>query len=299
MKNISFIFCFLLLSFSANANQQISELANNLVELGRFYRYNGFEHESADKIKRHLKPLRTPELNATTDFVAQLVKKNNRLLHKKYLQLPNDETLVYVFIMRKVAYNLWKQEPVDNISLVEELLNQKITQRVLISNYYDLLFAAVGNKNHSLDLSKIDFDLSAYKLQTPTQRSIFFLQCMDFASRSIRHRMMDKRTANFEDAYAIIQKYPTFNGKPYYHYADFDLPDFAIMRSQRILSFKTFYMANYYHLLLIHLQCLEQNKTDKESIANLLEHSILKNKDLQVYNNYESYLKKVMKKYKL
>ena len=111
MKNISFIFCFLLLSFSADASQQISELANNLVELGRFYRYNGFENESAEKIKRHLKPLRTPELNATTDFVAQLVKKNNRLMHKKYLQLPNDETLVYVFIMRKVAFNLWKKEP--------------------------------------------------------------------------------------------------------------------------------------------------------------------------------------------
>ena len=270
-----------------------------MVELGRFYRYNGFEHESAEKIRRHLKPLRTPELNATTDFVAQLVKKNNRLLHKKYLQLPNDETLVYVFIMRKVAYNLWKKEPINNITLVEELLRQKIEQRVLISNYYNLLFAAVGNKNRSLDLSKIDFNLSAYNLKTTTQKSIFFLQCMDFASRSIRHRMMNKRTANYENACTVIEKYPTFNGKPYYHYADFALPDFAIMRSQRILSFKNFYMANYYHLLLIHLQCLEKTKADKQEITNLLAHSILKDKELQAYNNYEGYLKKVMKKYDL
>ncbi|MGB1207272.1 MAG: hypothetical protein ACPG5B_16615 [Chitinophagales bacterium] len=299
MKNISFLFCFLLLSFSADANQKISELANNLVELGRFYRYNGFEHESAEKIRRHLKPLRTPELNATTDFVAQLVKKNNRLLQKKYLQLPNDETLVYVFIMRKVAYNLWKKEPVNNVDLVEKLLHQKITQRVLVSSYYNLLFAAVGNKNRSIDLSKTNFDLSAYNLKTATQRSIFFLQCMDFASRSIRHRMMDKRTANFESAYAVIKKYPTFDGKPYYYYADFALPDFSIMRSQRILSFKNFYMANYYHLLLIHLQCLEKNNADKQAINNLLEHSILRNKSLQSYNNYESYLKKVIKKYNL
>src|SRR5690606_34762970 len=93
---------------------------------------------------------------------------------------------------------------------------------------------------------------------------------------------------NYKAALQYIDKFPKFNGQPYFQYLDFGFPDFEmeIIKDKGLESYKSHYINKFYDTLLSHLICLNQKKKQKEAKKDLVLGSILKEK------NYYKYSKK-------
>lgn len=89
-----------------------------------------------------------------------------------------------------------------------------------------------------------------------------------------------------------INKYPKFNGQPYFQYLDFGFADFEmeIEKDKGKESYKAYYLNKYYDTLLSHLGCLSQKKKDKEKRTDLLLGSILKEENYYKYSKKKNIL---------
>jgi hypothetical protein len=98
----------------------------------------------------------------------------------------------------------------------------------------------------------------------------------------------------------FIEKYPKYNGSPYFQFLDLSFPDFKIKMEWegKPESYKAYYIDKYYDVLLNHLTCLKQMGADQEKIYDLVLGSILINRNYYQYSKREKELKKLFTVYK-
>lgn len=289
-KNLIIIAAFCFISNIGTINAQ--DINAKIIELGEVYnRYKYLEHipKSESEV---IDSNSNSELQKTVDFIVQATSRNNKLMEPEYLSLPDDSTLKYISIVKAVSDNIKYKNFENNKVLVDSLVKSQTTRYEEIDAYYEILFTSVGNKDKSGKYTKYDFTLEKYNLKDETEKGIFFLKCMDKCGQAIYDYIHVDKPANSKMAYRCIQKFPTFNGQPYYRYTSFSFPDFKIYVSKKdgLRSYKTFYMTKYYNTLLNHLICLNKQIGTGNEEKNLCLYSILKDKSLYVYSEKNAVL---------
>lgn len=289
MKKTIFIAILLFTFFEGVYSQQIND---KLISLARIYNtYRTVENPAKDLVK-DIRKDSPAQLQKTAEFIIQSITPKNHLLDIQYLTVPDESTLKYIYIINSVSKNLEDENPRDNNDLVNELIYSQISRYLEIDAYYGILFSAIGNKSKPSSHSTFDFNTDVYNLSDSTEKGVFFLRCMDQCCRPIHSLLHDVQPADTKFAYRYLKKMPKFDGKPYFCFTDFTFPDFGVVISKQdgLRSFKTYYMTQYYDLLLDHLRCLnKQGGTDKEKEA-LLYKSILKDRTLYKYSKKQAVL---------
>lgn len=292
MKRTVLFFAACFASLLAFAQPAPSE---KLIELGRAYKNYMFQNEPDKDLLKGLKKDMPASLAVEADFVAQTITKDNKLNREKYLVLPSEEVLKNIFIIRAINLNLRDENQIDNRRLIDSLANKPIRRYELVDNYYSMLFTGIGNKNKPFDFSKSNFQLDKLKLQDETERGIFFLVCMELCGSNIWGYMNVVKPPNTKEALSFIQRYPKFNGQPYFQYADFFFPDFemVITTDEGPQSYKGYYLNKYYETLLSHLICLNKEGASESDRQDLLLGSILKDNKLYKYTRYKEVLEQI------
>ena len=286
------IFLIAILTIGNLSVMNASDLNNNLIELAKIYRNFMFRNSPTTSTFEQLAEIKSSELMNATKFIKETITTGNKLTTTEFLKLPDETTLKYIYIIRRINWNITEEQPKDNNKVITELTDSAIPRYELIDNYYEMLFIGVGNKNQPFNLSGVDFQMNKYELQDNTEKGIFFLNAMNLCGTLIWGYMNIVKPPNYKKALQYIKKYPKFNGQPYYQYLDFGFPDFemVIIKDKGKESYKSYYINRYYNTLLSHLECLSQKKKDKEKRIDLLLGSILK-----VENYYKYSKKKVLK----
>ncbi|PJJ60452.1 hypothetical protein [Hymenobacter chitinivorans] len=276
-------------TFGQNTDQ------DNLIALGKTYRSYMFRTDPPKEFVQKMTAAAPGTLQATTRFVGQTITKNNQLLTKEYLTIPDDQTLRNVYAVRQINYNLRKENAPDHHTLLDSLRTAPTSRYELIDCYYEMLFAGVGNKNQPFNWSKTDLTLNEYGLQDDTEKGILFLQCMQACGTHIWGYMNIVKPANTKEAYSYIKRYPKVNGNKYYQYTDLYFPDFqmVIIKDKGLQSYKSYYLNKYYELLLSHLVCLHQEGAKEAERQELLLSSVLKERALYKYSVYQPTLEKL------
>ncbi len=267
-----------------------------LTDLGKAYKNYMFRSEpSKSELEELLKDV-PPELAAAVDFSGQTLIARHALLTPKYLTLPEMTTLAQIYIIRHISFNLNRDPSADQLKLIDSLSRKNLSRNDLIDNYYAMLFGAVGNKKDNFDLSKVDFQLNDYGLENDTEKGIFFLQCLNSCGKEIWGYMNTSRPPNTQKANALLKKFPKFNGQKYYHYSSFHFPDFnlVIVPGQAPQSYKKYYLAQYYEVLLSNMVCLQMEKGKKAEKEDLLVNSILGNRLFYQYSKHQETLEKII-----
>ena len=278
---------------------QMSE-HDKVVELGKAYYNFMFRNEPPEEVINNLKKETPASLNTASAFILQTLTSKNKLLTETYLRLPDEKSLQFVYTIVELSRNMYNEHPKDADMLADSLLADTLDHLLLCDRYYDILFTAIGNKNQPFNMSKVNFDLKSYNLKTDTEKGIFFLECMHLCNSQIYGYMNIVHPANTKKALEYIEKYPSFNGQPYYQYLDLGFPDFQIFISDDLglSSFKGYYIDKYYDLLLAHLTCLKKEGAKENEINDLLLGSILKDQQLYQYTENKQILINLFKEEK-
>lgn len=296
MKNITlalFSLCLSTISLAQTDNDR-------LIELGKAYKDFMFRNEPNKDVLKDLKTNIPENLKTANEFIVQTITTKNKLLSQPFLSRPDDAALKQIFIIIAINHNVREENPKDNTKLIDSLSQATIPTYELVDNYYDALFTGVGNKNQPFDFSRTDFKIKEYKLKDDAEKGIFFLKCMDLCGTSIWGYINIAKPMNTKKAYEFIQKFPKFNGQPYYQYTDFYFPDFEmeITTDEGLQSYKSYYLNKYYETLLYHLLCLNKENRSEEEKNDLLLGSILKSKNLYKYTKLKETLEEIFKEQK-
>ncbi len=289
------IFLIAILTIGNLSVMNASDLNNNLIELAKIYRNFMFRNSPTTSTFEQLAEIKSSELMNATKFIKETITTGNKLTTTEFLKLPDETTLKYIYIIRRINWNITEEQPKDNNKVITELTDSAIPRYELIDNYYEMLFIGVGNKNQPFNLSGVDFQMNKYELQDNTEKGIFFLIAMNLCGILIWGYMNIVKPPNYKKALQYIKKYPKFNGQPYYQYLDFGFPDFemVIIKDKGKESYKSYYINRYYNTLLSHLECLSQKKKDKEKRIDLLLGSILKVENYYKYSKKKKVLKEL------
>ncbi|NLO41430.1 MAG: hypothetical protein GX109_00160 [Bacteroidales bacterium] len=289
------IFLIAILTIGNLSVMNASDLNNNLIELAKIYRNFMFRNSPTTSTFEQLAEIKSSELMNATKFIKETITTGNKLTTTEFLKLPDETTLKYINIIRRINWNITEEQPKDNNKVITELTDSAIPRYELIDNYYEMLFIGVGNKNQPFNLSGVDFQMNKYELQDNTEKGIFFLNAMNLCGTLIWGYMNIVKPPNYKKALQYIKKYPKFNGQPYYQYLDFGFPDFemVIIKDKGKESYKSYYINRYYNTLLSHLECLSQKKKDKEKRIDLLLGSILKVENYYKYSKKKKVLKEL------
>jgi len=287
-------FSFSVLSFGQATDTQ------KLINLGKIYKDFMFRNEPPKGVFKDLKSNVPENLKVANDFIVQTITTNNKLLTQPFLVRPDDVTLKQVYIIRAINLNLREEKQVDNTKLIDSLSTSTIPTYDLVENYYDMLFAGVGNKNQPFNLSRTNLQLNDYNFKDDTEKGIFVMNAMSFCGTTIWGYMNIPNPPNTKKAYEYIQKFPKINGSPYYQYTDFHFPDFEmnIVEGKGKESYKGYYLNKFYETLLTHLICLNKEGGSEKEINDLLLGSILKERNLYQYTKYKDTLEEIFKEKK-
>jgi hypothetical protein len=289
MKKLFFLSLLAITSFTG---LKASDLNNDLIELAKIYRNFMFRNAATETAFEQLDKISASELSTTTKFVRETITSANQLTTKEFLTLPDESALKYIYIVKKVNWNLREEAPRNNNELIAELTDKAVSRYELIDSYYGMLFSAVGNKNQPFDLSALNFKTNNYGLKDDTEKGIFFLKAMDLCGTSIWGYMNIVNPPNYKKAMSYIKLFPTFNDQPYYQYLDFGFEDFEmqILKDKPAESYKGYYLNKYYDTLLAHLGCLSQKKKQEKERYDLLLGSILKEERYYKYSKKKTVL---------
>lgn len=268
-----------------------------LIELGKAYKNFMFRNEPPKEFVKNLKTNTCENLKLTTDFIAQTITTDNKLLTQQFLALPDNQTLKNIYIVRSINDNIRQENQIDNNKLIDSLKTADIPKNELVDCYYSILFASVGNKIQPFDLSKFDFKLNDYNYSNDTEKGIFYLECMDYCGKTIWGYMNIAKPVNTEKAYYYIKRFPKFNGLKYYQFTDLNFRDFEmiIVKDKGKQSYKSYYINKLYDTLLSHLICLNKEGANEKEINNLLLGSILKDSNFYKYSKQKATLENIFK----
>jgi hypothetical protein len=286
------VVCFTLLSFGQDAPN------DKLTDLAQAWSSFMFRNNPPKGFAKDLKSGMPENLQLIADFVGQTITPDNDLLKDKYLTLPDAASLKNLFIIRAVSNNAREEYKIDNNKLIDSLKAADISKNELVSNYYEVLFIAIGNKNKPFNMSRVNFNLNNYNLSNETEKGIFFLECMTLCGTTIWGYMNVVKPPNTATAYDYIKKYPKFNSLNYYQFTNLYFPDFETEINDKRESYKAFYLDKYYELLLNHLTVLQEEGAKEETINDLILGSILKDRALYKYSKKKDRLEKILKVHK-
>lgn len=281
----------LLLAFSIQSTFA-NDLDNGIIELGKIYRNFVFRNNPTDLTFQKLAEINSSELLSTKNFVKECISPNNELTSEKFLKIPDEQTLLNLYLIMKVNANVREKEPKDNTELLREWREKNVQRYELIENYYSMVFSGIGNKNQPFDLSNVDFIIENYNLKDDTEKGIFFLTAMNLCYYQIWGYMNVVKPPNYKKALSSIEKYPKFNGQEYYEYKYFGFPDFEmqIEKDKGKESYKHYFINYFYRTLIYHHQCLNQKRRTRKDAENLALSSILKEKNYYEYSKNQDYL---------
>lgn len=288
----------LLLAISNFAQAQLtiedSEL-NNLVKLSEYYSKNSML--SKPTAMEDLEGFRTEKLDNIINNLQCQTKPSQAILDHKYMSRPSHEDLILWYVIRKIHRNFHDKEntPKESIDIAKEVLGKKIDERLLVDNYYSYLYGALAMLFNTTDLSMINIDLNQYGLKSDTEKAIVYLNLIDaLAMRFTIVRVFNNNDKLFE----MAERMPTFNGKQYYYYTNFQYSDFEwteLNIEER--WFNERYIKLYYDILMSHFGAeLEEKHT--ENIKDMYLNSILSKPEYFKYSTEKSSLKKIDKRFK-
>ncbi len=276
-----------------------AQTEEGLIELGKTYRQFMFRNNPPENVLTALDKFANTDLAFVSSFVRETIKPNTQILTDPFLKRPTDADLKSIYIIVKINYNVRKENPADNKQLIESLNKKEISAYELLHNYYSILFTAYGNKVQPFDMSVIDFQVNNYGLKDDTEKGIFFLESMRLNGTLIFGYLNIVKPPRYSEAMKFIDKYPKYNGSPYYQFMDLNFPDFKmnIESDTKPESYKAYYIDKYYETLLSHLACL-QDAGEKEKMYDLVLGSILKEEIYYKYSKRGKELKKLLTKHK-
>lgn len=269
-----------------------SELDHGIIELGKIYRNYNFQNNPNELVFKKMDAISTSELEKTKLFIRECISLKNKLTSEVFLKLPDEQTLLNLYLIMKVNANVRQKEPKDSIELLSEWRTKNVPRYELIENYYSMVFAGIGNKNQPFNLSDTNFIIDNYNLVDDTEKGIFFLSAMNLCYYQIWGYMNVVKPPNYKKAKASIDKYPKFNGQEYYKYLSFGFTDFKmqIEKDKEVESYKSYFINRFYKTLIYHHQCLNQKRKTKTEAENLTLSSILMEKNYYEYSKNQEYL---------
>jgi len=257
MKNIITIIL-LISTFSCFSQAKQSELVLLAEAYHKYHHTNNIDNSIFEKIDN----ISSPELVKEKEFIAELIKPNNDILNIKFITKPDINTLENIFIIRALNYNMFKDKPIKNNKVIEQLKSEQISYQEMLSAYYNMIFGVLINKHEDLDLSQNSFDLNNLNLSTKQEKGIFFLTSMERFSSDIWGYMNIPEPTDYDSALEVINRYPKYNGEEYYKYNDFDFSDFLItvdIRKPKV-SYKDYYLKKYLETLSYHMEIMKFNQ---------------------------------------
>ena len=251
--------------FAQNENPDLGKL----VELGEVYSNNTKNQDLPSSIEQ----LRTPGLNHIIDALIASNEKSNKLLTTEFLAKPNDQELVYWYVIREIHYNLNAKDKVPGSSrdVAVDVLQQKVDERWLIDNYYYRILGGVAKLFNSDDLSATNIDLTVLGLKDDTEKAILFFALCDMLITRFQVLQMVK---NNDKLLEFASRLPSINGLPYYYYTAFNFGEFEWIGYDKSKPFKQTKVGHLYSCLSAHFSALLA-KGESEKARDLYFRSIL------------------------
>lgn len=163
----------------------------------------------------------------------------------------------------------------------------------MLDNYYYRIMGGIARLFNTADLSQHDFDFDEYGLKDDTERAILFFSLTD--ALIIRFQVL-KMVKNNDKLLEFASKLPSFNGRPYFEYADFNFEDFDWIGYDKTESYKQKCLGNLYSYLGSHFEALAE-KNEGEKARTLYVKSILSRPEFFKYaGKMEKDLKDIYKK---
>ncbi|MFT3911460.1 MAG: hypothetical protein QM737_18700 [Ferruginibacter sp.] len=215
-----------------------------------FHKYHSSEHVERSAWDE-LNDIQSDDLQKTQAYISEIIKTNGSILNDKFLTKPDIATLQSVYIILNLNYNMFKDKPESDEVVLKRLQKSKVSEEILLTNYYLTIFTNLVNKNSDIDLSERDFNFTKLNLTTKTEKGIFFLTAMEGLGIYNWGKVEMTDSLNYLNVLDLIKRYPKFGGNPFYLYNDFDFADFKLKIDIRrpTESFKEYYIGKYIRVL--------------------------------------------------
>ncbi len=255
----------LLLMFTCHAFAQVELSATdfkNLIAIGEIrskdYNAVGKDYDSS------LKKLRTAKLGHIVEILILMKGDDKSLLTPKHLTRPDNEELQLWYALHEIGNNMQEdnKNPRPNSDVVKETLVAKIDERWLLDNYYNEIDRGIAHLFNEEDLSGINLDIESYKLKNSTEKAIFFL---NITKPFIQRFQVLNHVKNLDKLMEFAKRMPTFNGKGYYTYTDFDFEDFEYPYDAEMASYIKTGLEHYYGWLMCHFMALAEKGMSAET----------------------------------
>lgn len=251
MKIILLFVVLLLASTICNAQVQLdSKSLTNLIAISELYSQN--PNLSSDNFVKSINSFRTAKLSQVIDTLIAVSKGDETILETRFLKQPTDEELVLWYVIREIHYNRTgdTKNPQSSADVAKNVLSKKIDNRWLLDNYYYRIHGGIASLFNTADLSQHNFKIDDLGFKDTTEKAIFFLNMMDtLVGGRLKVLAMMK---NNKKILEFCDKLPKFNGKDYYYFKSFDYPDFDWIGYEKIESYNTRHIGNFYTTLTGH-----------------------------------------------
>lgn len=245
-------FLFLLCFLRGPAQDQLDQ---DIISLAQVYHIYHWRKESPEAFEQ-LNKIKSPELEAPRELVAEVIKTNNNVLSDKFLSKPSNQTLKMIYFMLQVNYNMFDQDPKDPKQLLTDLKSQTFDEKELLAYYYNVIFGSLVNKNRDKDYSNLNFVSANLSLTTETDRAILFLVAMERFGIGI-WGYMNIAKKNCAKVLEEVKRWPKFDGVSFDSIGELTFEDFEIKVDKRKpkVSFKKYYEAKYMQALGYFREC--------------------------------------------
>jgi len=104
---------FALITLTSFTGIKANDLNNDLVELAKIYRNFMFRNSPNETTFEQLDKIESNELIATTKFIKETISTNNKLTTEEFLKLPDEQTMKFIYIVRRINWNIREENPKD------------------------------------------------------------------------------------------------------------------------------------------------------------------------------------------
>lgn len=257
MKITACLIALLLFVSFCGAQQKLGNKdLSNLVAIAELFSQN--PNARGDEFAAGIEALRTPALNHVADALIAISKGDKAIVEPRFVARPSDDELMYWYVIREIHYNRTgdPQKVQPNDAVAKDVLARKIDTRWLLDNYYYRIHGGIASLFNTADLSTYNYELDKLGFKNDSEKAIFFLNMMDTLIggrfQVLRAVKNNKRIAEFS------ARLPTFNGKPYYNFKNFDYDDFDWIGYDKIESYNERHIGGLYSTLLAQVNALAE-----------------------------------------
>lgn len=274
MNRIIILLCCLMV-FQAAAQEikeeaPVSELEEQMYSLSKNLRK--YQNKEENKgFSKAIGEINAPELEFAKQYAEAAVLNKRFLLEKRFLEINNKKNLDHLATILELSGYILQLEKEDAINTLRQLMHRPQSKIKQQRTYYGHLFAMVIHPVADYGIKNQRFFFDDISLLTEQERGMFYLVAMSKYHELVYRPLKVENPPLISVAKNWLFYFPTFENKPYYYFKNFDFDDFKIREG----SFKSFYIEQYYELLLSHLFVLRETDAKQEKIDDLLTNSIL------------------------